>query len=94
MVHIGVPGVINGTERRGVLSLSITPIANATSYEIRENGVLISTQTGLTYSGEITETSSYDYRGRFTNLYGDVEYSEYSTPIRVSYCYFEIISFV
>ena len=59
-------------ERTSGMSVSVTlgRVIDATSYKIYRNGVLISTQTGLTYTDTLTEYGKfrYAYKGYNDNL--------------------------
>jgi hypothetical protein len=92
IARLGTIGTITGVKTDQNVVLTLSPVTNATSYEIRKNGVLLAVQSGLTYTDALTASSVYDYRGKFTNIYGEVEYSEYSDSIEIKFCTFNTIA--
>ena len=89
--HIGIVNEIAGERIGQSVSLKIAPITNATEYETRRNGILLSAQSGLAFVDIISSTARYDYRGKLDNGAGQLEYSDYSDSILIKLVHFKYI---
>lgn len=91
LARIGTAGTLSAIRTGQSVSITLESVTNATTYEIRKDGVLLSAQSGLTFTDTISQAHVYDYRAKFTNAYGVVEWSDYSQPVLVKYVQFNAI---
>ena len=65
------PSDLTSSVDDGTVTLSWSAVSGATGYKISRDGVLISTQTGLTYTETVTKGQTYTYSVVAYNDYGD-----------------------